>query len=156
APWGPGARGRGPPGPSHGGPAGAGGAAARGGAPRRSPHDGRSTSYASQGETDSATKRFAERSLRLVLEVVDGRRPVAQLGPVAEPTVLAAVETLARTGAAERRLGPAVLASVRTTTVAPGAAEVCGGYDRGNRRFAVAARIVARRGEWRLAALRLR
>ncbi len=91
-----------------------------------------------------------------MLEVVDGRRPVAQLGPVAEPTVLAAVETLARTGAAERRLGPAVLASVRTTTVAPGAAEVCGGYDRGNRRFAVAARIVARRGEWRLAALRLR
>ncbi|WP_280337743.1 Rv3235 family protein [Nocardia wallacei] len=129
---------------------------APGRAPRRSPHDGRSTSYPAEGEIDSGTKRFAERSLRLVLEVVDGRRPVAQLRPVAEPTVLAAVRTLVRPGAAERRRGPAGLASVRTTIVAPGTAEVCGGYDRGNRRFAVAARIVVRRGEWRLAALRLR
>ncbi|MBF6174629.1 Rv3235 family protein [Nocardia blacklockiae] len=100
--------------------------------------------------------RFAERSLRRVLEAVDGRRPVAQLTPIAEPTVVAAVATLARTGAAERRLGPALLVSVRASVVAPGTAEVFGGYDRGNRRFAVAARIVARRGEWRLAALRLR
>ncbi|MBB5912323.1 hypothetical protein BJY24_001190 [Nocardia transvalensis] len=100
--------------------------------------------------------RFAERSLRLVLEVLDGRRPAAHLRPLAEPTVVAAVETLARTAAAERRLGPALLVSVRATTVAAGSAEVFGGYDRGNRRFAVAARIVARRGDWRLAALRLR
>ncbi|WP_280264900.1 Rv3235 family protein [Nocardia wallacei] len=127
-----------------------------GGTPRRSPHDGRSTSYASSAETGSEATRFAERSLRLVLEVLDGRRPVGQLRPVAEPTVVAAVETLTRTGAADRRLGSAQLASVRATMVAPGTAEVFGGYDRGNRRFAVAARIVARRGDWRLSALRLR
>ncbi|GAB2726250.1 Rv3235 family protein [Nocardia thraciensis] len=126
------------------------------GTPRRSPHDGRSTSYASSDETGSAARRFAERSLRLALEVLDGRRPVGQLRPVAEPTVVAAVETLTRTGAADRRLGAAQLVSVRATIVAPGTAEVFGGYDRGNRRFAVAARIVARRGDWRLTALRLR
>ncbi|WP_024799851.1 Rv3235 family protein [Nocardia sp. BMG51109] len=100
--------------------------------------------------------RFADRSLRLLLEVLDGRRPVAQLRPLAEPTVVAAVETLVRTGGAERRLGPAVPVSVKATMVGPHAAEVYGSYDRGSRRFAVAARIVVRRGDWRLAALRLR
>jgi len=122
---------------------------------RRSPHDGRSTSYASD-ETDSAAKRFAERSLRLVLEVLDGRRGAAQLRPLADPAVVAAVETLARTGEAGRRSGAAVLVAVNVVPTGPGAAEVFGGYERGRRRFAVAGRIAARRGEWRLTALHLR
>ncbi|MGF6883453.1 hypothetical protein ABIA39_004887 [Nocardia sp. GAS34] len=103
-----------------------------------------------------AAKRFAERSLRLVLEVVDGRRGAAQLRRLADPAIVAAVETLARTGEADRRLGTAVLVAVNTVPAGAGAAEVFGGYERGGRRFAVAARIAARRGEWRLTALRLR
>ncbi|WP_228816262.1 Rv3235 family protein [Nocardia transvalensis] len=100
--------------------------------------------------------RFAERSLRSVLEVLDGRRPVAQLGPLAEPTVAAALATVARTGVAERRLGAATLISVGMTPVAPGVAEIFGSYARGSRRFALAGRIVAHRDRWRLAALKLR
>jgi hypothetical protein len=49
-----------------------------------------------------------------------------------------------------------VLVTATAVPVGPGVAEVFGGYDRGGRRFAVAARIVARRGDWRLAAVRLR
>ncbi|MFF0452743.1 Rv3235 family protein [Nocardia africana] len=133
---------------------------------RRSAHDGRSPGSgagapASSGmcggnENGSAPAHFAERSLRLVLEVIDGRRPLGQLRPVVEPTVLAAVETLARTAAAERRLGTAVLVTVKLAEVTASAAEVCGGYERGQRRFAVAARLVLRRGRWRVSALRMR
>jgi hypothetical protein len=75
---------------------------------------------------------------------------------VAEPTVVAAIETMARTGRNERRLGPAVLVSVRGIEAAPGAVEIFGSYDRGGRRFALAARVATRRGEWRVVALRLR
>jgi hypothetical protein len=103
-----------------------------------------------------AAKRFAERSLRLVLEVLDGRRSAAQLRSLADPAVVAAVETLVRTGEADRRLGAAVLVAVNAAPAGAGAAEVFGGYERGGRRFAVAARIATRRGEWRLTALRLR
>lgn len=91
-----------------------------------------------------------------MLEVLDGRRGAAQLRPMADPAIVAAVETLARTGEADRRLGPAVLVAVHATPAGPGVAEVFGGYERGRRRFAVAGRIAARRGEWRLTALRLR
>ncbi|WP_156511212.1 Rv3235 family protein [Nocardia nova] len=134
--------------------------------PRRSAHDGRSPGSGAGvpvspdicggDEIGTAAAQFAERSLRLVLEVIDGRRPLGQLRPVVEPTVLAAVETLARTAAAERRLGTAVLVTVKLAEVTASAAEVCGGYERGQRRFAVAARLVLRRGRWRMSALRMR
>ncbi|WP_084531724.1 Rv3235 family protein [Nocardia miyunensis] len=107
-------------------------------------------------ENHSAAKQFAERTLRLVFEVLDGRRSAAQLRPLAEPAVLAAVQTLLRTGDGDRRLGAAVLVSVRVVPDSAGAAEVFGGYERGGRRFAVAARITVKRGDWRLTALRLR
>ncbi|WP_157117531.1 Rv3235 family protein [Nocardia vaccinii] len=107
-------------------------------------------------ENHSAAKQFAERALRLVLEVLDGRRSAAQLRPLAEPAVVAAVQTLVRTGGGERRLGSAVLVSVRVAAAGTGAAEVFGGYERGGRRFAVAARIAVKRGDWRVSALRLR
>ncbi|RMI35129.1 Rv3235 family protein [Nocardia stercoris] len=123
---------------------------------RRTPHDGRSSSYGNGVESDAAAIAFAERSLRMVLEVLDGRRPAPQLRPLAEPTVVAALETLLRTGAPARRLGPAQLAGVRVLPVAVGVCEVCGSYERGGRRFALAGRIVARRGGHRLTALRLR
>ncbi len=122
---------------------------------RRSPHTGRTTSYAATDENGLAAKRFAERSLRLVLEVVDGRRGAPQLRPLVAPAVISAVETLVRTCAADRSLGVAVLVGVHIVPARPGVVEVFGGYERGTRRFAIAARIVARRGEWRVTALRL-
>lgn len=122
---------------------------------RRSPHDGRSTSYAAD-ESGSGAKRFAERSLRLVLEVLDGRRGAAQLRPLADPAIVAAIDTVARTCEADRRLGPAVLVALHAVTAGPGVVEIFGAYERGRRRFALAGRLVARRGEWRLTALRLR
>jgi hypothetical protein len=107
-------------------------------------------------ENRSAAKRFAERSLRLVFEVLDGRRSAAQLRPLAAPAVVAAVQTLVRTGGEDRRQGAATVVSVNVALDGTDAAEVFGGYERGGRRFAVAARITATRGEWRLTALRLR
>ncbi|WP_019930974.1 Rv3235 family protein [Nocardia sp. BMG111209] len=103
-----------------------------------------------------AVRRFAERAVRIVLETVDGRRPVAQLVPLADPTVVAAVTTVVRTGAAERRLGPAVPVTLEVAVIGPRAAEVFGSYERGGRRFALAARILRGRRGWRLAVLRLR
>jgi hypothetical protein len=103
-----------------------------------------------------AARRFAERAVRVVLETVDGRRPVAQLAPLAEPTVVAAVATVLRTGAAERRLGPAVPTAINVTVIRPRVAEVFGSYERGGRRFALAARALHGRRGWRLAVLRLR
>ncbi|MGV9679714.1 Rv3235 family protein [Nocardia sp. NPDC003482] len=123
---------------------------------RRSPHDGRSPSYARFDENGSAATRFAERSLRLVLEVLDGRRSATQLTRLTDPAVAAMLATAARTAVADRRLGAAVLVAVRAEPVAPGVAEVVAGYERGARRFAVAGRVTCRRGEWRLVALRLR
>ncbi|MEV5650447.1 Rv3235 family protein [Nocardia sp. NPDC052254] len=131
---------------------------------RRGTHDGRSprtpapptVCFGAAGEGDCAAARFADRSLRLVLEVIDGRRPAGQLRSVVEPTVLAAVETLARTAAAERRLGSAVLVTVKISEITAYGAEVFAGYDRGPRRFAIAARLVLRRGRWRVGALRMR
>lgn len=108
-------------------------------------------------EVDSATKLFADRTLRLTLEVLDHRRPVAQLAAVAEPAVLSAVRTLVRADLAPgRTLGAAVLTRVDVVMVDAAAAEVCAAYDRGTRHFALAARITRTRAKgWRLSALRL-
>lgn len=104
----------------------------------------------------AAARRFAEQALRLALEVLDARRPVAHLRDYAEPAVLAAAETLVRTGAAERRIGPAVLARVACVPGGAGEIEVFGSYRRGERVFAVAACLRAHRGGWRVRALRVR
>jgi hypothetical protein len=109
-----------------------------------------------EDENHSAAQQFAERALRLVFEVLDGRRSAAQMRPLAEPAVIAAVQTLVRTGGGDRRLGAALLVSVRVVPDETGAAEVFGGYERGGRRFAVAGRITMKRGDRRLSALRLR
>ncbi|MFG1791482.1 Rv3235 family protein [Nocardia sp. NPDC049149] len=134
--------------PSHSG-------SATGGAARRARHDGRSSSYGTDGETGSAARRFAESSLRLVLEVLDGKRGATQLRPLAAPSVLAAIETLARTGQHSRALGPALLTTLGVELIAPNTAEVYGRYQRGPRSFAVAARVVLHRAGWQLTAFRV-
>ncbi|MGY2057466.1 Rv3235 family protein [Nocardia gipuzkoensis] len=118
--------------------------------------------HASQAPTDdethSAARRFAESAVRIVLEVLDRRRPVPQLAVVADATVVAAVRTLIDTGLVPgRALGAAVPARVSVVVVDAKTAEVVAAYGRGGRRFALAARIVrSRSAGWRMTALRIR
>lgn len=105
----------------------------------------------------STASSFAERVLRLALEVLDRRRPVTQLCAVAEPRARAAIGTLLAEGLIPgRELGTAVLARVDIAMVHSTAAEVFASYDRGDQHFAIAARIVRTRQQWRLAVFRVR
>ncbi|MFC3961846.1 Rv3235 family protein [Nocardia jiangsuensis] len=101
-------------------------------------------------------QRFAERAVRAALEVLDGRRRAMHLRDIADPEVVAVLETYARTGERERRLGAAVLERVSCAPGARGRVEVFGRYRRGERVFAVAACLRAHRGGWRLCVLRVR
>ncbi len=96
--------------------------------------------------------------MRIVLEVLDRRRPVPQLAVVADATVVAAVRTLLDAGLVPgRALGAAVPVRVSVVLVDAKTAEVVAAYGRGTRRFALAARIVRTRSAgWRLTALRIR
>ncbi|MEE6178844.1 Rv3235 family protein [Mycobacterium sp. 050134] len=107
---------------------------------------------------------FADAALRRVLEVIDRRRPAAQLRPMLAPALVDSVVSAGRslTGPAAGQ-GAAVL---RRTRVQPaghrdpdGAAEVFGSYSRGNRMHAIACRVerapagVAQR--WQVVALHI-
>ncbi|MFE3191009.1 Rv3235 family protein [Nocardia sp. NPDC059240] len=107
-------------------------------------------------ERNTAAREFAGKALRMAMEVLDGRRSPGQLAPLAEPSVVAAVRTLASAGRLPgRELGSATLTRVDVIIAEPGKAEVCASYDRGMRHFALAARIVRGRSGWRLAAFRV-
>lgn len=107
-------------------------------------------------ERNTGAGQFARTALRSALEVLDGRRPAAQLAPLAEPAVVAAVRTLAgERGLPGRELGAATLTRVDVIMSGTGGGEVCAAYDRGGRHFALAARIVRGRSGWRLAAFRV-
>ncbi|RBO86604.1 hypothetical protein DFR74_113147 [Nocardia puris] len=107
-------------------------------------------------EDAAAAHTFAVQALRLLLEVLDRRRPPAQLATVAEPAVVAAVRTLAASEPeARRKLGTAVLVRVDAIPVDDRIAEICAGYERGHRRFALAARVVRTGRKWRLTAVRV-
>ncbi len=102
-------------------------------------------------------REYSWRVLRMVLEVLDRRRPVAQLARFASPAVQAAVGTLVGGNhLRHRELGTAVLARVHVIGGDDGAIEVCGTYQRGSRHFAIAARITrAPATGWQLTALRV-
>ncbi|MBL1078155.1 hypothetical protein JK358_27485 [Nocardia sp. 2] len=92
----------------------------------------------------------------MVLEVLDGRRSVAQLSPLAETAVLACVRTLVISGTVPGgEIGVATLTRVDVIMSGFAVAEVCAGYDRGTRHFALAARIQRGRSGWRLTAFRV-
>ncbi|MFE7744138.1 Rv3235 family protein [Nocardia sp. NPDC057455] len=112
----------------------------------------------SEDETRSAARRFAESAVRVVLEVLDRRRPVPQLAVVADATVVAAVRTLIGAGLVPGRdLGVAVPTRVSVVLVDAKTAEVFAAYARSGRHFALAARVVRTRSAgWRLTALRIR
>jgi hypothetical protein len=111
-----------------------------------------------EDESRSAARRFAESAVRVVLEVLDRRRPVPQLAAVADATVVAAVRTLIGAGLVPGRdVGVAVPMRVNVVLVDARTAEVFATYGRGRRHFALAARIARTRSAgWRLTALRIR
>jgi hypothetical protein len=94
---------------------------------------------------------FADAALRRVLEVIDRRRPAAQLRPLLAPSlvdsVLSAGRALLGSGAASETA--AVLRRMRVQPVGPHgpdthefeAAEVFGTYSRGDRMHAIACRV---------------
>ncbi|MDN4518604.1 hypothetical protein JN086_08660 [Mycolicibacterium austroafricanum] len=99
---------------------------------------------------------FAETALRQVIEVIDRRRPVAQLRPLMTPVLVDCV--IAR--AAAPRTGSATLRRVRVRSVDTGggevtAAEVFASFSRSGRVHAVAGRIDRHRDSWRLVALQI-
>ncbi len=117
---------------------------------------------------------FAETALRQVIEVIDRRRPVAQLRPVMTPVLVDRVVALART----THRGSATMRRVRVRAIDPGlgtgvgaaveaglqkgdkhgevyAAEVFASFSRSGRVHAVAARIERYRNRWRMVALQI-
>lgn len=110
---------------------------------------------------------FADAALRRVLEVIDRRRPVAQLRPWLAPALTDTVIALTRSprprGAARSSSGAtsATLRRLRvrmvesTTPLDDPACEVFGTYTRGPRVLAIAARIELHRDRWRLTALQI-
>jgi hypothetical protein len=85
---------------------------------------------------------FADAALRRVLEVIDRRRPVAQLRPLLLPGLVESVLSVSRTAGHE---GAAVLRRIRLQPVGhrdrETAAEVFGSYSRGHRIHAIACRV---------------
>jgi hypothetical protein len=118
-------------------------------APARSPHSGRSPvggrghgrPPAEPVAIDPEAQRFAEHALRLTLEVLDRRRPPAQLRPLLAPALVGLVGALAQRPLPARGLGGACLGRVHLRPSGADSAEVFGSYSRGPRMFAVASRL---------------
>lgn len=106
----------------------------------RSPRPARTASVAAPLATavDPAAAAFADRAVRLVLEVLDRRRPDTQLEAVLDPVLHDAMVPVrsARTDA-----GSAIVLRARVRTVDADSAELFGSYMRGPRVFALAGRI---------------
>lgn len=99
---------------------------------------------------------FAEAALRQIIEVIDRRRPIAQLRPLMTPVLVDRVLVRARAA----RSGSATLHRVRVRAVDSGggeviAAEVFASFSRSGRVHAVAARIERYRDGWRMVALQI-
>jgi Family of unknown function (DUF6459) len=94
---------------------------------------------------------FADAALRRVLEVVDRRRPLAQLRPLVAPALIDTVTALARAP----HTAAATLRRVRVRTVDGEAAEMFATYTRAHRVRAIAGRIEQVDGRWRIVALQI-
>ncbi|MFY1621323.1 Rv3235 family protein, partial [Micromonospora sp. WMMD736] len=125
---------------------------------RHTPRALRSTPRAVETPAPTAAAVFAEAVLRRVLEVIDRRRPLAQLQPLIDPALYDSVAALTRS----RHAASATLRRVRLRSAAPDAAgtkaaEVFATYSRGVRLRAIAGRVeqVAGSERWRLVALQV-
>jgi hypothetical protein len=96
---------------------------------------------------------FADAALRRVLEVMDRRRPRAQLRGVLAAGLVDSLPAGAAGSPAGG--GPARLRRVHAQPVAAGAAEVAASYTRGPRVHAIACRIQRTGARWQLVALHL-
>ena len=97
---------------------------------------------------------FADAALRRVLEVVDRRRPIAQLRPLLAPALIDTVTALTRA----THTAAATLRRVRVRMVDgddENQAEVFASYTRANRVRAIAGRIECVDGRWRIVALQI-
>ncbi|KUI45310.1 hypothetical protein AU197_13930 [Mycobacterium sp. IS-1590] len=125
----------------------------RAGAGVRTPHPQRPAPNPAEPAPPRAAVVFADAALRRVLEVIDRRRPVAQLRPLLAPALIETVLAMTRhphsTVATLRRV------RVRVTDVEGPAAEVFGTYSRGQRIRAIAARIAFDGRRWRVVALQI-
>lgn len=108
---------------------------------------------------------FADAALRRVLEVIDRRRPAAQLRPMLAPNLVDSVLALGRS-AAGHTIGREGAAVLRRTRLQPAghrdpetAAEVSGSYSRGERIHAIACRVEQVRAggttRWQVVALHI-
>ncbi|GBE65654.1 hypothetical protein MFM001_21160 [Mycobacterium sp. MFM001] len=84
---------------------------------------------------------FADAALRRVLEVMDRRRPAAQLQGLLDNGLVDSVLAATRIAASRSGEGAAVLRRLRVQAAGPSAAEVFGTYSRGHRVHAVACRV---------------
>ncbi|WP_327148137.1 Rv3235 family protein [Nocardia sp. NBC_01329] len=119
---------------------------------------GQRTGHAAARRPEPAGARaFATTAVRILLEVLDRRRPVAQLNALCTPGLVCAIGSLvAGDHAPGRALGSAVPGAVRLFQVEERAAEMMATYQRGPRRLVVAGRI--ERGSttpWKMTALRV-
>jgi uncharacterized protein DUF6459 len=98
-----------------------------------------------------AAVAFADAALRRVLEVVDRRRPIAQLRPQVTPALIDTVTALTRVP----HTAAATLRRVRVRMVDGEAAEVFATYTRAERVRAIAGRIEHVDDRWRIVALQI-
>jgi Family of unknown function (DUF6459) len=113
--------------------------------PRRMPHD---------ALPPRAAVVFADAALCRVLEVVDRRRPIAQLRPLVAPALIDTVTALTRAP----QTAAATLRRVRVRMVdgdEETQAEVFATYTRANRVRAIAGRIEQLNDRWRIVALQI-
>lgn len=110
---------------------------------------------------------FADAALRRVLEVIDRRRPAAQLRPLLAPSLVDSVLSAGRSLAGSGSDGAAVLRRMRVQpagrhdpdTQEFDGAEVFGTYSRGHRVHAIACRVeqvpAAEGTRWQVVALHI-
>lgn len=114
---------------------------------RATAHDGRSPRPERTGPApaafaeciDPAAAAFADRAVRLVLEVLDRRRPDSQLEAVLDPVVCDAMVPARSVNRADA--GSAMLLRTRLRSVDADTAELFGSYTRGGRVLALAGRV---------------
>ncbi len=106
---------------------------------------------------------FADAALRRVLEVIDRRRPAAQLRPLLAPSLVDSVGSAGRCLTGQAPGQAAVLRRMRLQAAGhrdpDSAAEVFGSYSRGNRMHAIACRVervlVGGEPRWQVVALHI-
>jgi hypothetical protein len=116
-----------------------------------------------EAEPPRTAVTFADAALRRVLEVIDRRRPVAQLRPLVAPTLIDTVIELSRSSHVRDRRQDSARTVARLQRIrlrmVDGThgteAEVFGTYTSGPRVRALAGRIELYRDRWRIVALQI-